>query len=1015
MKMLTIKTLTFALTIISTLFSSKLFSQTYLISDPGTVSTCAGNFYDDGGASGNFATNKKYIKTFCSDDPNKCVVVTFNSYNLFNGSKLVVYDGPDTSWAVKSTIIGTSSTPLVLGSSSVPGGCLTFAFTAGSMPSAGWDATISCTSSCTLPDTISPQDCGGAIPVCQYTFVQNQSWTGYGNLQDQVNGSCLTPETNSVWYKFTVQTSGNLSFLITPSNSLDDYDWALFNLTGSSCSNIGPSKIVSCNSSGNPLGETGMSTAKGGTSDNNGPSSGSPPSNVNPYNRDLSVTAGQTYYLCIENFNGATSQGYTLDFSSSSASIFDNVKPVFNNISETCGTSTITLNFSEKIKCSTVEPADFTLTGPGGPYTITKVFTKNCLKENGSSTFDVTVSPQFSAGGNYTFCLVNTSGSVTDFCNNVADPVCFNFSCPPTPPVVQITGGSICNGSCFTINSSVTGGTPTFTYIWAPGSNSTGTYSVCPTVTTTYTLTLTDGAATSASSSAVVTVYPSPNITAIGGTVCNGSSTPISADGGANYTWSNPLGTGQSKTVSPSANITYFVTGIDANGCTGTASCAVIVNNIISPTVNDIAICNGATATLTASGGNNYTWTPGGLTGSTITVTPTTTTTYFVNATNTFGCTGTVFATVTVNSLPTITATGDMKCLGVIATISGSGAGSGTYLWNNALNTGQIKTVNPTQTTIYNVTGTDANTCTGTASCTVTINPLPTVTATGGTICIGASQIITANGANTYLWNNGPGGSSQTVTPTATATYIVTGTDVNGCTDTASCVVTVKSTLTLTTSGAEICNGVSATIIVSGAGDSGTYTWNNGGVQGSSQIVSPPTTTTYIVTGTDPIIGCTGSNSAVVIVNQNPTVSVANKAVCFGVAATLNATGNGGTPTYTFNWSPATGLNQTTGQTVTASPTITTIYTITIADNEGCTGINTVTVGVSTQIVPVATQQTATCGQSNGMAMVATSGGTPPYTYSWNPGNYNTDIIINIPSGSYTVIVTDTFGCTATT
>ncbi|MDD5570900.1 MAG: hypothetical protein PHD97_07055, partial [Bacteroidales bacterium] len=426
----------------------------------------------------------------------------------------------------------------------------------------------------------------------------------------------------------------------------------------------------------------------------------------------------------------------------------------------------------------------------------------------GQQTSCISVSPASTT--NYT-----VTGTDANSCTNTAQGVITVL----TPPTITANGGSICKGKSITITAG--GGT---TYTWNTTQNG-NSIIVSPVVNTTYTVTGADASNCTGTALCVVSIYPDPTITATGSTVCMGTSTMITAAGGVTYTWSNGP-QGSSQIVGPSANTTYTVTGTDANGCTGSASCTVVVNNTITPFVNSPEICNGFCTTLTVTGGTSYTWTPGGETTQTISVCPVTTTNYFVSVTNAQGCTGTATAVVTVNPLPVITATGDTKCLGIAATITANGAGTGgNYIWDNLLGAGQTKVVNPNVTTTYNVTGTDAKGCTGTAFCVVTINPLPTVTATGGVICKGGAQIITAAGANTYVWSNGFNGASQSVSPMATTTYCVTGTDGNGCTGTTCCVVTVNNTLTLTTTSAEICNGFSATISVTGGG---TYQWDNG-------------------------------------------------------------------------------------------------------------------------------------------------------------------------------------------
>src|SRR4029077_10300490 len=77
------------------------------------------------------------------------------------------------------------------------------------------------------------QDCPDAIPICQDVYSTVVSYSGTGNIPNEINpgNSCLANgERNDVWYTFTVQTSGNLNFLITPVDSVDDYDWAVYNL-----------------------------------------------------------------------------------------------------------------------------------------------------------------------------------------------------------------------------------------------------------------------------------------------------------------------------------------------------------------------------------------------------------------------------------------------------------------------------------------------------------------------------------------------------------------------------------------------------------------------------------------------------------------------------------------------------------------------------------------------------------------------------------------------------------------
>ena len=93
----------------------------------------------------------------------------------------------------------------------------------------------------------SQQDCSGAIPVCQQTYIQTSSYIGFGSTQEVFNTCLSNNEQASVWYVFTVQVGGSFGFNI---NTANDYDWALYDITGTSCANIPNMTPVRCNFSG---------------------------------------------------------------------------------------------------------------------------------------------------------------------------------------------------------------------------------------------------------------------------------------------------------------------------------------------------------------------------------------------------------------------------------------------------------------------------------------------------------------------------------------------------------------------------------------------------------------------------------------------------------------------------------------------------------------------------------------------------------------------------------------------
>ncbi|MEM7161243.1 MAG: gliding motility-associated C-terminal domain-containing protein [Bacteroidota bacterium] len=176
------------------------------------------------------------------------------------------------------------------------------------------------------------QDCLGAEPICDLFVDVPNSLTGTGACIDFTidNPSCFTTdELNSMWFTFGTANPGNLSFVLNPNDPDDDFDWALFNITGVQCSEIldDPSTLVSCNTYGQVGGNgaTGISTALGGFGNSNGPGNTNGPA----FNADLAVQANETYVLMISNWSG-TFNGYSLDFSSSDQGIFGFAAPDLN-------------------------------------------------------------------------------------------------------------------------------------------------------------------------------------------------------------------------------------------------------------------------------------------------------------------------------------------------------------------------------------------------------------------------------------------------------------------------------------------------------------------------------------------------------------------------------------------------------------------------------------------------------------------------------------------------------------
>ncbi|MBK7692632.1 MAG: T9SS type A sorting domain-containing protein [Bacteroidetes bacterium] len=596
---------------------------------------------------------------------------------------------------------------------------------------------------------------------------------------------------------------------------------------------------------------------------------------------------------------------------------------------------------------------------------------------------------------------------------------------------------SVCSGGTATLSG---GGDPGVTYSWSGGI--TDGVAFTPVATTTYTVTGTNGAGCTATATAVVTVNPvlagtgsaSPAAICLGGsTTITGAATTLCAGNVSNFAgiyapanWTNvnvnsngtvntggapaniimssgnnfgglPGTTNYSIPMTCSGNVTFnwaynhadafgsifdyprytingglpvvfsgFIVG-GGNSQTGAQTIAVNTGDILelqmytidNDPIQGFTTISNFSAPDAAVNGTAAIWdSPSGgvnLGASPQTVTPAAAgiVNYYVEITSSGpgSCvTPTRIAVpVTVNSFTNLipNASPASICLGGSSVLSSNAV---TNLWNPGALTGS-PTVTPAVTTTYSLTGTDANGCTATATIDVTVNGLPTVTASASpsAICPGGSAVLTGGGAATYAWDPGALVGSPTVTPGATTTYSVVGTDANGCTGTATVDVTVYTSpvVTASASPSTICEGSSSVLTGGGAA---TYAWDPGALVGSP-TVTPIVTTTYSVTGTD-ANGCTGTATVDVTVNPAPVlVATATPATtCNQTVVTPSASG-----APTIVWTGGVTNN------VPFIATATTTYTVTGTSGLGCDATTTVVVTVNPMsgiLAPATTNQT---------------------------------------------------------
>jgi hypothetical protein len=314
-----------------------------------------------------------------------------------------------------------------------------------------------------------------------------------------------------------------------------------------------------------------------------------------------------------------------------------------------------------------------------------------------------------------------------------------------------------------------------------------------------------------------VTSTPAPGAIIGSNPVCAYSSANYSISnvaGATSYTWSVSSGiinSGQGTTsinITPSVTTTISVTATFPCGTSTPSTYTLTVTPSPNVGVNVLpsaTVCAGTSVTLNGTNAIIYTWS-GGITNG-VPFVPSSTTTYTVSGTDGV-CSRTTTQTITVNPLPTVTAgsTASAICAGGSVTLTGGGATS--YTWDNSVMDG-VSFI-PASTTTYMVTGTDANTCSNTATLTVTVNPLPAVTAsaTSTVVCLDDIPVSLTGTPVNGTWT-GPGVTGTSFDPMAaglgTQMLTYSFTDVNTCTNTATVSIDVN-----------VCTGVDQTTIADG-------------------------------------------------------------------------------------------------------------------------------------------------------------------------------------------------------
>ena len=509
------------------------------------------------------------------------------------------------------------------------------------------------------------------------------------------------------------------------------------------------------------------------------------------------------------------------------------------------------------------------------------------------------------------------------------------------------------------------------------------------------------------------------------GAICAGTSTQLSASThtGATYSWTPTTGLSSSTianpVATPTATTTYTITA-DSAGIYATSSVTVTVNPKPAATISTstaptcYGTSNGSVTVLVSSGtsGYSYLWSNGQ---ATATATGLAQGTYSVTVTDSKSCTAT--ATQTITQPTALSASGTPsnatcgQANGSIATSVSGGTSGYTYHWSNSETTATATTL---AAGTYNVTITDAHSCSTTISATITgSGTLTLATTAANATCYGsasgsANASVTGNtGSVSYHWSTGA--TTASIQNLAAATYVVTITDGSGCSATSSKTVSqptaLSATVNVVDAGCGTSTNGSATAAVSGGTGSYTYHWSNGA---NTAVNSNIASGTYTLSVTD-ANSCSATFSAVVASGSSLSASVTSaNATCYG---SNNGTGhitlNNGTSPYAYSWSNG-------ATSVSVNNLAPGSYSVTISDANHCTTQGSISVTQPNQIQVTTNSTSANGSQADGSATVANiSGATAPYQYFWSTGS-TAQTITDIATGTYGVTVTDANGCSQT-
>lgn len=768
----------------------------------------------------------------------------------------------------------------------------------------------------------------------------------------------------------------------------------------------------------------------------------------------LTVNATQTNVTCFGQTNGAinaTATGgtgsltyswspggqTTSSISNLAAGVYTLVVTDQNNCTATL-TRTITENNNIAATFTTTQPTGCNVsngsicvsaTGGTGTYTYTwspGASTGSCITNLGAGGYQVTIMD--GAG-----CTATLSSALTN---------------PSGPSITVATQSVNCNGgNTGSATVTATSGTAPFGYTWTPAVSfvNLGNTSTALSLTTgTYAIAVSDGV-TGCITTQTLSIGTAPAYTVTSNVSnplcfgnCNGSVTVNVSGGTPGYTY-NWTGSGtfvpqSAATATGLCSGVYTLNITDQNLCLRTQTFSItnppqLVLTNTATNVQCNALCNGSIVANTTGGTGavSYSWLPvSGFSGSTTaTVLNLCPNVYTVIATDGNNCQAVNTITITqptslTSNIGLINASCSNSCNATATLTANGGTPTYTFSWSGSGVT--TSTISGLCAGTYSATVIDGNGCSSSQSFTITAPGAFTGTLTAvsplcNAACNGSINTVLSGAQGTVSFNWAPSGSGQSPTNLCAGIYTLVATDAAGCQLSSATTLTnppaVLANISFTNpSCAGICNGVAFS---NPANTTGTinYSWTPTG---------PPTATTQSVNGLcggtysltiQDSLGCTATQNFTLVNPQPVNLNVSSTpATCSFSNGVISVLATGGTPSYTFAWSPAVSTGST------ASGLGAGVYTVIVNDANNCT--NSVTIPMSNSNGPSSAPVTSTsltcfnvCAGTASVNPASIVGGTPGYTISWvAPPSANTvNPQTNLCAGNYTAQVTDANGC----